>query len=450
MVSFYVPKKKAFDRSAFELTCESLDIKGQGVGKTRGCVWFCRGLLPGEVARVQPIWQKGTTGQCEVIKLLKRSSERLEDPCLFHDECGGCPLSHIKPEVALSAKADGIIRVFKKAGIELPEPSFIERGSSTGYRRCCRLSARYDRGQFHLGFREGGSKKLCDIKSCITLTPKLNALLPVLGVFLSKLECRGKIGHCDLVSTDGLTGINLRITSRLSKADEQSLGEFSKEHSLVISVQEPVPSRNATGVTELIKTRTVCGDDGQLFLNSYGIKIFCRADSFVQVNSEMNRAMVKRVLDAVGPKSGMNVLDLFCGIGNFTLPIAKSGARVTGVDVVSDMIELAKKSARDAELTSASFVTCDLDEAFEKDEFAREHYDAVVMDPGREGANRACRYCAGKKFGKVVLISCNPLAAARDIPLLTSSGYRIEQWGMFDMFPRTAHVETVVLLSREK
>ncbi len=450
MVSFYVPRKKSFDRSAFELECASLDIKGQGVGKARGCVWFCEDLLPGEVARVQPVWQKGTTGQCSIIKLLKRSERRMEDPCPVRGQCGGCPLAHINPDDALDAKAAGIRRIFKKAGIELSAPSFIERSPQQGYRRSCRLAARFDRGVFRLGFRAGKSKDVCTIDSCLTLCPELNNLLPELRELLGSLGCRGKIGHVELVQGDEAAGINLRVTAAIPKEDEEALAAFAKARRIVVSATENVMERTSEGMKELPRSRLICGDPDSLYITSDGIRILCRGDSFVQVNREVNKAMVGRVLKAVDPKPGMSVLDLFCGIGNFTLPLAKSGAKVVGADVVDSMTELATRSAELSGISTASFVTVDLDEAFEKDEFALGDHDAVVMDPGREGASRACAYCAKRGFPLAVLVSCNPLAAARDLPQMLSSGYSIKEWGIFDMFPRTAHIETVIVLTRAK
>lgn len=450
MVSFYVPKKKSFDRSAFELACQSLDIRGQGVGRARGCVWFCEDLLPGETARVQPLWQKDTTGQCSVIKLLKRSERRLDDKCPVRGQCGGCPLAHINPDDALDAKIAGVGRIFKKAGIELPKPSFIERSPQQGYRRSCRLAARFDRGQFRLGFRGGKSKDVCTIDSCLTLDPRLNALLPDLRSLLGSLKCRGRIGHCELVRGDAAIGMNLRVTSRIPEDDEKALSEFASPRGIVVSATENVMVRTGLGEQEEARTRNVCGDPDSLYITSDGIKVLCRGDSFVQVNSEVNKAMVSHVLEAVKPRPGMSVLDLFCGIGNFTLPLARSGAEVTGADVVDSMTALAARSAEMAGIRTASFVTVDLDEAFEKDDFARDLPDAVVMDPGREGASRACAYCAKRGVPLVVLVSCNPLAAARDLPSLLSSGYSLRQWGSFDMFPRTAHVEAAFVLAKGK
>jgi 23S rRNA (uracil1939-C5)-methyltransferase len=450
MVSFYVPQRKSFDRSAFELSCDSLDIKGQGVGRARGCVWFCEGLLPGEQARVQPVWQKGTTGQCSIIRLDKRSDRRLEDPCPLHGKCGGCPLAHIDPEDALKAKADGIVRIFKKAGIVLPEPSFIERSPQQGYRRSCRLAARFDRGQFRLGFRAGRSKDLCDVESCLTLCPELDSLLPDLKKLLGSLKCRGKIGHCELVRGDCATGMSLRVTTALGNEDEKAVSDFASQRGIVAWAAENVSSRTSESGKVETRSRLLCGDQDALSITSGGVRILCRGDSFVQVNRAINDAMVSRVLAAVDPKPGMSVLDLFCGIGNFTLPLAKAGASATGADVVESMTDLAARSAELAGIKTASFVTRDLDEAFEKDDFARGDHDAVVMDPGRDGATRACAYCVKRGIPLVVLISCNPLAAARDVPQLASAGWNVEQWGIFDMFPRTAHCEMMLVLRKGK
>ena len=167
----------------------------------------------------------------------------------------------------------------------------------------------------------------------------------------------------------------------------------------------------------------------------------------MQVNKEVNKDLINLVLDAVKPQPNMKVLDLFCGLGNFTLPLAKEGAEVLGIDIVSSMIKDAQKNAELNNLKNAKFAVADLEDEFEKQQWAKIKYDAVVLDPGRMGAKRATLFVSKLKILKIVMISCNPLAASRDIRELIKSGYKITAWGALDMFPRTSHIELMTVFS---
>ena len=452
MVAFYTQNRvKSFDRKAFELECTSLDLKGRGVGRYADVVWFVKGLLPGEKARIQPLSKKGATGEGAIIKLLVKSDQRICSQCVHEKDCGGCPLGHIDPKLALEAKADGIRRLFKRqAKIELGECSFKEQSSIKAYRRACRMAVRVDHGRLSMGFRSERSKHLCPIKHCEVLSDRINGCLRDLHDCLDALRCRSKVGHAEILDSDGDLGISLRLTCNLSNEDEVKLQVLAEKISAVISVQEPYVEKLGTDRSEKIRERTVAGDPKRLYIVSAGLKLTCTPNSFVQVNKEMNERMIARVIEALAVKPEMKVIDLFCGLGNFTLPIAKAGASSFGVDIVKAMTDLATANASDNDLGEAKFVQADLEAPFEMMSFAKEGYDAAVMDPGRSGAKRASAYIAKQKVLKVVLISCNPFATVREIETFIQAGYKVERWGVVDMFPLTSHVETVIVLSRYK
>ncbi len=451
MVTFYSqPRSKSFDRKAFELECTSLDLKGRGVGRHNDVVWFVDGLIPGEMARVQPLSRKGQTGEASVIKLLKKSDKRVESSCVFAGDCGGCPLAHVDPALSLSSKADGIARLFKRqAKIDLGPCAFMESSPVTAYRRACRMAVRVDHGRLAMGFRGERSKMLCAISECEVLTDRINGSLKTLKATLDLMKCRSRIGHVELIDSAGALGISLRLTCDLPHEDEARLESLAKELKAVVSVQEPYVEKMGTDRSEKLRERLVAGSADDLYIISDGIKIKCTPTSFVQVNPHMNEKMIARVLEALDIKPGMKVIDLFCGLGNFTLPIAKAGAQSFGVDVVRNMILLAQKNAEENGIIGARFAQADLEAPFEMMSFAKDGYDAAVMDPGRAGAKRASAYIAKQKVPKVVLISCNPLAAVRDIESFMAAGYKVTSWGVFDMFPRTSHVETVFVMSRD-
>lgn len=533
MVSFYQAEKKSAAPKAIEVVCESLDIMGRGVCKKDGKIYFVEDLLPGERARIVPsvsnaiagsIASKDKSSDAVVSKYLETVPTRRAQSCPLQDQCGGCPLEHIEPEVALQAKIEGVAKLLTKsvlqgtleakstkastaqgssklgrgstikqvlaqkqaqaknkarqkelqelsaaAAAQMAQPSFIERSPETGYRRACRLAIRADHGKMHLGFRGAKTQALVPVTACEVLTERNNALLEPLKALVNSMAGRKEIGHVELLDSDGAVGVLLRMTKALSAGDSELLRTFGKKQQVVVSVLEPFKQLDDT---EVVRERVIFDtavpaaaaaatavDDSDpesiesgLFVKAHDCKIYCSPSSFVQVNSAVNQSMIERVLSEVQPHAGQKVLDLFSGLGNFALPIAKAGSEVVGIDIVSDMVRRANANAalNGIAENQARFFVADLEEPFESQIWAKSKYDVVVLDPGRMGAKRAVGYLSKMLPPKIVMISCNPLAAARDCSQLLGAHYKIESWGAFDMFPRTSHIEIMVVFSYQK
>lgn len=514
MVSFYKSEKKATALKAIELQCDSLDIQGRGVCKKDGMVYFVDNLMPGEKARVVPVANNAIAGSLaskdkafagKVSKLLESSSERRAQSCPLQNQCGGCPLEHLPQDMSLSAKIEGVAALLarsvaqgtlsakstkasnsqgssrlgrnstikqvlakkqaeaknsarmkelnelsKQAAIAISKPSFCISGSELNYRRACRLAIRADHGKLYLGFREGKTQDLVPVSYCEVLTKRNNELLEPLKTLVNNLEGKKNIGHVELLDTDGAVGVLLRMTKKLSAVDEHILQDFGRQYAVVVSVLEPFKQLDDT---EVVRERVIFQDDQhQLFVMSHDCKIACSPSSFVQVNGAMNQAMIEQVLAEVDPSADKKVLDLFSGLGNFAIPIAKAGAKVVGIDIVSDMVRRANDNAQlnGIDNEQARFFVADLEEPFESQLWAKDQYDVVVMDPGRMGAKRSVGYMSKLKPHKIVMISCNPLAASRDTTALISSGYKLNSWGAIDMFPRTSHVEIMLVFTYDK
>ncbi|HIV54702.1 MAG TPA: 23S rRNA (uracil(1939)-C(5))-methyltransferase RlmD [Candidatus Anaerobiospirillum stercoravium] len=449
-----------------------------------------------------------------VTKLIAAAPERVTNPCCDHQaSCGGCPLMHLPPQMAFDAKVQGVAKLLVKsvlqgtleaksgkasaavgqsrlgrnstikqalaqkqaaaknaaraselaalsreAAAKVGAPSFTERGPTTGYRRACRLAIRADHGKLYLGFRKDKSSELVPVSSCPVLEPRLNALLAPLTALVNTLEQKKSIGHVELLASDLKVAVLLRMTQKLEAADEQRLLDFGAQHSLAMFVLEPFKQLDDSEVVRerLLGAERAADDTGfsaaeqQIMVQSLESKVYCSPSCFVQVNAQMNTAMLKRVLAAVEPHEGQKVLDLFSGLGNFSLPIAAAGSEVVGIDIVFDMIRRANANAAvNGVADKAKFYVADLEEPFENQLWAKADYDVVVMDPGRMGAKRAVQFMGKLKPKKIVMISCNPLAAARDCSQLLSSHYKIEMWGAFDMFPHTSHVEIMLVFTRD-
>lgn len=568
MVNFYQADKKGSAPQAIEVTCQSLDILGRGVCKQEGRVYFVPDLLPQEVARVMPqvsaagaatAAADSSTVNAKVTKYLQTSPERRLDSCPLQQQCGGCPLAHMPPSMALEAKVAGVAKLLTKtvfqgtraalapvaskahgtsklgknstikqalalkraqaknqahekelqaqaqaAAMQVAKPDFVLSSPELAYRRACRLAVRADHGRYYVGFREGKTQDLVKVSSCGVLTPRLNALLEPVQQLINTLDGKKELGHVELLDSAGAVDVLLRLTKKVGEADLARLQEFAAQEQVVLSLVEPfkqlddsevvrervvydggvvaaaeaeteavhapmaAPAEEQSEASNVVQTEaeaevkavataanaaasaTKWPVSPLLYVESGDCRIYCSPASFVQVNASMNQQMVQKVLEVVAPHEGQKVLDLFSGLGNFALPIAKGGSQVVGIEIVSEMVRGAQYNAQyNGVAERARFYVADLAEPFETQLWAKEHYDVVVMDPGRMGAERAVRHVAKLQPQQIVIISCNPLAAMRDLTPLLAAHYKIQSWGALDMFPRTSHIEIMFVLTRE-
>ena len=446
MVTFYKPKAPTLNKTALEVECIDLDLQGRGVAKDKDKIWFINNLLPGEKAKVIPVSLKGKIGEAKVCKYLSTSNLRIKPQCECSQNCGGCPLDYVEPKALLDYKVKGLYKLLSKISKDIKDtPDFVVPSATENYRRVCRLAVRIDHGKVLLGFREGKSQKLVTFKECSVLTPRINKAIPEITEVLNRLEKKKNLGHVEFVDSDGALGIYIRFTATLNDKDKEILKEFSQTYDYVLSIGEPY--QHEVDKKELVKESFISDNASNLFVNAKDCHIVCKPTAFIQINKQVNDDLISLVLNYLKPNSSMKILDLFCGIGNFTLPLAKTGAEVFGVDIVSSMINDAKENAKFNNLDTVNFAVADLEDEFEKQQWAKRQYDAVVLDPGRQGAKMATLFVAKLKVPQIVMISCNPLAASRDLAELLKAGYKIKAWGALDMFPRTAHVEMVTVLS---
>lgn len=447
MAVFYQSKRNA-QMLNIKAQCVAVDLEGRGVCQSGRETLFVNGILPGEEAELSVTSQKNRTARA--IKWIKQSETRRGVDCVLADRCGGCPLAYMPYEMALNAKVSGIQRLFTKSlKLAFAEPSFVISSPEYGYRRVCRLATRRDHRKVVVGFRNAASPEVVGVEKCLVLTERLNAVVSPLTKFINQLPQVKKIlGHVELVDSAGAIGVYIRLTDVLNPEEEMRLKAFAQDQNqkLVIYVAEPY--RNIMGDEEL-RERCISDNSEELYLYLDKFKVTFAPSAFIQINEAVNTQMVQKVMDAVHPKVGSKVLDLFCGLGNFSFPLAASGATVRGVDIVSSMVKAGNDNAASHGLTNLSFSVANLEEDFEKQLWAKDAYDAVVLDPGRAGAKRVSAFLGKLRPPLIVMISCNPQAAARDVAELVKAGYRVENWGVFDMFPRTTHVEMLLVLRKE-
>jgi 23S rRNA (uracil-5-)-methyltransferase RumA len=440
MVQFFKPQPKALPSQAVEITIDNLDHHLTGVGRYQGKACFVEGVLPGEKVRVQITEQKKQYAHGRLRQVLTPSAARLEPFCPAFHQCGGCNAQMMPQQVQCQAKQEGVQRLFRQlAKIELPAPLWIENSPPQAYRRVCRLAVKYEKSQraVQVGFRQKQSQALVEIEGCPVLTPALSVLISPLRSMLNTLSSYRDIGHIELYDTESGLAMLVRHNGKPSTKDKEILLAFAQQHECVLYLQ-------TTGYPEALT------DVPPSFYVLDDQRFYFQPGDFLQVNAAVNQRLVQHVCDWLAPQTTDRVLDLFCGVGNFTLPLARHAASVTGIEGVDEMVQRATHNANQNQLVNTEFHRADLTKMAEYANAAwqQQCYDLILLDPGRTGAEEVMPWLAKSKARRIVYVSCNPVTAARDCALL-QSGYTLKQWGLLDMFPHTGHVESLFLFEQK-
>lgn len=453
MAKFFKPKQKEISSKHFSVKVIDIDIKGRSVCKDATnpkVTWFVEGGLLGEELIVRTKDLKKDIGIAEIISVKSRSNDRVSPKCKYYAQCGGCSLQHMPIDLEINAKVSGLKRLFQKnLGLDIQEPEKVEYGNEYSYRRVCRLSTVGDKNSFSIGMRKAYDKKIIEIDECSILEEDLSALIPTIRETFLKLGNYKLIGHVELVKVDSGIVVLIRVINNLSERDLGILREFAKNNKVEVFLQ----IRHEKQANEL--------EDREIIINILdntekpyymidGVKISFLPTDFIQINENVNKVMVETALDYLNVNKEDHVLDLFCGLGNFSLPIAKRAAHVYAIEGVWNMVRAGNENAKDNNLYNIEFIVHDLEEDFENTVWAKSKITKALLDPGRNGAQRVSTYLVKRKIDDIVYVSCNPLTLLRDLKIFLQADYKIQKWSVFDMFPKTEHVETVVLLSRDK
>ena len=427
-----------------EVAVDSLEHHGFGVAKESAVaatvahpVIFVEGALPGEVCDVRITQQKRQVWFGTAERVTQPSSLRVPAFCPHAQVCGGCQLSHIDPQSVRPLRREAINQLLERiAGVTdyqwLPDLQAEPRG----YRRKTRLAidAR-DANDVRIGFRQQGTNQVVDIPSCEVLTQPLQVLLAAIREWLKCGNAVRKIGHISLFEGDEGCLICVRSTGKLDATALNSLHELGITHKAKIDVVHPNGQSDSMGAEQL----HICYSPHQ------DISIRVGADDFVQINDSVNRQMVNQVLTWLDDLNVTTVMDLFCGTGNFSMPLAKQGYRVTGVEGVQNMVERARDTAAQYALNQCSFLHHDLLNPNSVNALLGTAVDAVILDPSREGALEVCRQLAPHNQPNLVYVSCNPASFARDAHALIGNGYQLKRLALVEMFAYTKHTELISL-----
>ncbi|AIR89919.1 23S rRNA (uracil(1939)-C(5))-methyltransferase RlmD [Pseudomonas cremoricolorata] len=418
------------------LSIERLAGDGRGIAFFEGRTWFVSGALAGEEVEVRVLNARGKVVEARLEKLLQASAARVEAPCRHYARCGGCNLQHLPHAEQLALKQRTLAEQLQRVAGVQPEhwapPLF---GPAFGYRRRARVAVRWDAKaqQLAVGFRAEASQDIIAIEECPVLVQPLQTILRHLPTVLRSLGKPQALGHVELFSGTA-EALLVRHVSALPEADLQRLQAFCEQAGAQLWLHgegEPAPY--------------VAGATLGFELTPWQLRLAWRPGDFVQVNAAVNTAMIKQALDWLAPQADERVLDLFCGLGNFALPLAGQAREVVAIEGVQTMVERAAANARDNDVHNAAFFQADLTQPLAGAEWAAEGFSAVLLDPPRDGAFEVVRHIAQLNAKRLVYVSCNPATLARDAQVLVNQGYRLTRAGILDMFPQTAHVEAMAL-----
>ncbi len=428
-----------------ELLIDRLSHDGRGIALRNGKNVFVEGGLPEEQVLVDITSKRSRFEEGKVLEIRSPSPLRVEPPCAHAHMCGGCSLQHIDTDAQRELKASVLTEQLHHFGDLAPEESLpITTGPEFHYRRKARLGVRYvvKREEVLVGFREKGSSFIADIAECKVLDERIGLKLLALRELIGGLTIFRAIPQIEVAMGDVDVALVFRHLEEFTPEDIERLVDFGKAHNLQVYLQ---PGGNDS----VHKIWPEDNNDRLTYrLPEFDLEMAFHPMDFTQVNAEINAKIVSQAIRYLDPQPGERVLDLFCGLGNFTLPLARSGATVIGVEGSEMMVERGNENAARNGLDNAAFYAADLTKEFTGVEWAAEQFDKLLIDPPRSGALEIVTNIEQLNPSRIVYVSCNPATLARDAGELKQRGYSLAKAGIFDMFPHTTHVESLAVFDR--
>ncbi|WP_159818626.1 23S rRNA (uracil(1939)-C(5))-methyltransferase RlmD [Colwellia sp. 20A7] len=458
---------KAQEKQKLTVKVERLDSNGCGVAYYQSKPVFIHGTLPNENVDAKVVEQKSKYTLAKLLTINKASQHRVIAKCQHFTLCGGCDIQHLEYSQQLDFKKNKIIELFSRSGVAgnivatLPWQAPIV-SSPWEYRRKARIGVQFDKhSQATIGFRQKATNQLAAIKSCPVLVEPAANIFPLLKTLINKLSVKKAIGHIEIISTDDLD------TTDLATVDINSTTKPLKKLTLIIrqirainehdrKLWQEYAEKNCWNIyfqtndsnKENINKSSLVSADSLSYRLANGIQINFSSTDFIQINQQVNMAMVEQALDWLSPQKNDDILDLFCGLGNFSLPLAQQAKQVIGVEGVQSMVDKASANAKFNHIDNCRFFQADLNSEWLSNAWAKHEFNKVLLDPARAGAEFAVEQVIKLNIPTILYVSCDPTTLARDSQLLILKGYKIEKIGLIDMFSQTKHVETMVLFNR--
>jgi len=443
-------RRKRLPEELVEVTIESLSPEGRGVAHVNGKVVFVDYALADEIVEFKYSRVSKKFDEGRVVNVIKASPQRVEPICAHFTVCGGCSLQHQEHEAQIKSKQDALMHQFEFLGQIQPKNILPPlRGPIKHYRQKARLGVKYvhKKDKVLVGFREKNNSFLADILECPVLHETVGLRIKDLSRLLFGMQARASIPQIEVAIDDSKTALVFRHLEDLSDSDKNALTDFARQHELQIMLQSGGPDT-------VVPLWPENPPPLKYTLKEQDVSIEFQSNDFTQVNSEINQLMVSKAVQMLALNKTDRVLDLFCGLGNFTLAMAKQCGSVVGVEGAQSMVVKARENAQRNQIENVEFYAADLSKDISSEVWLNkagvsQSYDKILLDPPRSGAMEMLKYIGKLNAKRIVYVSCNPATLARDTHALVHDyGYTLEEAGVMDMFPHTAHVESIALFTR--
>lgn len=430
----------------------ALSHEGKGICHVNDKTVFVDGALEGETVRFRYTGKRKQIMEAAVEEVVEASDLRVEPGCEYFDICGGCSLQHLSASEQIHRKQQVLLDNLSHIGKCQPDTVLSPlNGPFWGYRRKARLGVRYveKKGKLLVGFREKRSNFLAQIEYCKVLHPAIGMHLTDLADLVRSLSIYTQVPQIEVAMGDEQGALIVRHLAPLNAEDQNLLSQFGALHDLQIFLQSAGPDSIVRCYPKPEEPDSIA--PLSYYLPEFNIQHQFRATDFTQVNMVINRKMIDLALHLLQPEKSDRVLDLFCGLGNFTLPLARRAAQVVGVEGSDDLVAQAKHNAIFNAIENVEFHSADLFKEVGQYPWAQRKYDRILLDPARSGAKEIIEYLPQLNAHTVVYVSCNPSTLARDAEIMVHQhGYQLLQAGVMDMFPHTAHVESIALFQKKR
>lgn len=437
------PQNQSLPTEPVEIKIESLSHDGRGVGRYDGKATFVSNALPGETVLALLNQAKSKFNEAVTTEIIDSSENRISPSCPHYEQCGGCDLQHLNPESQIALKQSQVLEQLQRIGQSTPEEILPPlRSAVTHYRRSARIGVnQLSDGEPIVGFRRRHSNLLCQIDNCEVLDARLENIFSTVR---NKLQDSGDVKPITHIEIDlgdsGIAGnegfMNVRLKKNISDEQKSIFQAIAEQYKLTLGFigNEVEPAPPATDIGYQLGPDT----------------LYFRSGDFIQVNAGINHQMVNLANELLEIKPGDRVLDLFCGLGNFSIPMARNGAQVTGIEGNSSMVQQAQLNAEHNKIEGCEFHCGNLAKELNGLHWYRKGYNKILLDPPRAGAATIIPQLTALTPEKVLYISCNPGALARDSRSFKEQGYTLKQFLVMDMFPQTHHLESMALFVKGK
>jgi len=447
MANFFKPSnKKQATGQIVSVYIDRLDHNGTGVGKYQNKSIFIENALPKEKVTAKIIEAKGKFFKGGLTNVQQPSEQRVQPLCKHIKTCGGCDLQHLAFEQHLTFKQQKVVDLFSRNNVsaQLPWQASIS-SEPYGYRRKARIGIQYNKhGEPIVGFRQKSSNNLAQLKNCPVLVKPIQTIFSTLKEFIPKLSIAKSIGHIEVIYTQHVSLV-VRQLIPLNSQDLNLWKSIAEENNWQVYIDDGAKVEKLNEVSELFYSI----EYSQMHDNSDVTDIYFEPKDFIQVNHNVNNRMIAQAIEWLALEEDDQILDLFCGLGNFSLPIAKKVKSVVGVEGLNAMVNKAHFNAKANNISNTQFYQADLNSAWKGASWVIQSYSKALLDPARAGAYEAIQELVKLNIPHIVYVSCDPASLAKDTQLLLSKGYVIEKIAIMDMFAQTKHIETMVLYKKE-